>query len=174
MMVYLSAKHPRVEKKLREQVNSVIKSDEDITFENLKKLTYIDWISSETTRFYGPAVGNLERIAVEDNLIVDLPIKKGTIVNYQPVGSHYSSKNFKDPFEFRPERWESECESIHPFAVCGWSSGPRSCIGKQLALLQVKIAMVKIIKRYDSIQVPSEVPMKMSFSYEPESFEVSF
>ena len=98
MMVYLAAKHPQVEKRLREQVDSVIKSDKDITFENLKKLTYIDWISSETTRYYGPAVGNLERIAVEDNYIVDLPIKKGTIVNYQPVGSHYSSKNFKDPF----------------------------------------------------------------------------
>ena len=114
-------------------------------------------------------------MALEDNYILDLPIKKGTVVNFQPVGTHFSTKYFKDPFVFRPERWESECDSLHPFAVCGWSAGPRSCIGKQLALLQVKIAMVKLLKRYKSIEIPEkDVAMVMSFSYEPEPFEMIF
>lgn len=113
-------------------------------------------------------------MALEDNYILDLPIKKGTVVNFQPVGSHFSTKYFKDPFEFRPERWESECDSLHPFAVCGFSAGPRTCIGKQLALLQVKISLVKLIKRYESIKVPEDVVMIMTFSYEPEPFETIF
>lgn len=134
----------------------MIKTSQDINHKNLKKLTYIDWISSETTRYYGPAIGNLERVALNDNYILDLPIKKGTVLNFQPVGSHFSTKYFKDPFAFRPERWESECDSLHPFAFIGFSAGPRTCIGKQLALLQVKIALVKLIKRYESINVPQE------------------
>ena len=59
MMVYFLGKHPRVQEKLRQQVNEVIKSNsnQEITFDNLKKLTYIDWIQFETTRHYGPANG---------------------------------------------------------------------------------------------------------------------
>lgn len=46
MMVYYLGKYPEIHKKLRDQVNSVIKSDDDITHENLKKLTYIDCIQN--------------------------------------------------------------------------------------------------------------------------------
>lgn len=108
MIVYYMGKYPEIQKKLREQINSTIKSDEDITHENLKKLTYIDWIQNETTRHYGPAVRNFERIAIEDNFIKDIPISKGTVVSIQQRGPHYSETYFKDPWEFRPERWESE------------------------------------------------------------------
>lgn len=54
MMVYYLCDYPEIEARLRRDIDSVIKSDEDYTHENLKKLVYIDWIQNETTRFYGP------------------------------------------------------------------------------------------------------------------------
>lgn len=84
---------------------------------------------------YGPANGIFFRVAKEDNFIKDIPICKGTVVSIQPRGNYYNPKFFKDPNEFRPERWESECEGIHPYAFIGFSAGLRNCIGKQLALL---------------------------------------
>jgi cytochrome P450 len=46
-----------------------------------------------------------------------------------------NEKYFKNPNVFRPERWENECDNIHPYALTGFSGGPRNCIGKHLALL---------------------------------------
>jgi hypothetical protein len=44
MMVYYVCDNPRIEERLRKEINEVIKTDDDYTFENLKKLEYIDWI----------------------------------------------------------------------------------------------------------------------------------
>lgn len=99
MMVYFLGKYPEIQEKLRKQVNEVIKTDsnDEITYENLKKLTYIDWIQLETTRHYGPANGIFFRKATEDNYILNIPIKKGVVLGFQPRGNHYNPKYFKDP-----------------------------------------------------------------------------
>ena len=102
MIIYYLGKYPHIHKKVRDQIDSIIKTDEDINYENLKKLTYIDWLQYETTRFYGPANGIFVRMAAEDNFIKDIPISKGTLVSTQPRGSHFNPKYFKEPNEFRP------------------------------------------------------------------------
>ena len=57
LIVYYLALNPQIEQKLREQVAEVIKEDKDITVDNLKKLTYIDYLQKEGTRIYGPGTG---------------------------------------------------------------------------------------------------------------------
>ena len=82
-------------------------------------------------------------------------------------------KLFKDPFTFRPERWESECNNLPPFALTGFSGGPRICLGKQLALLETKIILIKFILRYSNFSLPKEdLIMKLKFIYEAEPFDV--
>ncbi len=44
----------------------------------------------ETTRYYGPADGFIEREAQEDNQIKEIKIKKGTVVSFLPRGTHYN------------------------------------------------------------------------------------
>lgn len=70
-------------------------------------MTYLDWIQNETTRHYGPGNGIFMRIAQKDHLIGDIPILKGTGFSVQPIANHYNEKYYKNPTEFRPERWES-------------------------------------------------------------------
>ncbi len=64
----------------------------------------------ETNRLYDVVNGVFMRLAIEDHYVKDVPIKKDTVVWAQPNGNHYNPKIFKDPFEFRPERWEKECD----------------------------------------------------------------
>jgi len=48
-------------------------------------------------------------------------------------------KMFPDPEKFIPERW-IECKNeIHPFAVRNFSHGPRMCIGKRFAELEIQV-----------------------------------
>ena len=83
-----------------------------------------------------------------------MPIKKGTLLGIQPFAPHYSEKYYKNPKEFRPERWEEECNNIPTYAIAGFNGGPRTCIGKHFARTEAKIALIKFMKRYEKIEIP--------------------
>jgi cytochrome P450 len=64
----------------------------------------------------------------------------------------YNPKIFENPKEFIPERWEKEENQKHKNLVSMiFSAGPRSCIGKYLAMTEIKVMIVKFLKRYESI-----------------------
>ena len=90
MMEYYISRNKSIEQQLRQQIEEVIKTDEDITKENLKKLTYIDWIQNETTRYYGPGNGIFTRISQKDHYIGNVPILKGSGVNCHSVPNHFN------------------------------------------------------------------------------------
>ena len=104
-------------------------------------------------------------------MLKGIPISKGTFVYNQPLGLHYSEKYYKNPREFRPERWEGECDKLPAYALVGFSGGPRSCIGKHLALLESKIGLIKLMQRYKQIELGvKEVEMAMKLTYQPRNF----
>ncbi len=50
----------------------------------------------------------------------------------------YSESLFKDPDDFKPERWLNEdMGKIQPFAILPWGVGPRMCIGECLHRLHL-------------------------------------
>jgi len=55
-------------------------------------------------------------------------------------------EQFSRPEEFIPERWIDEKNTIHPFAVRNFSHGPRMCIGKRFAELEVQLGVAKLIQ----------------------------
>lgn len=83
-----------------------------------------------------------------------MSIRKGTNLTIIQQGNHFSEQYFRKPMEFRPERWEEECNDIPAFVVGGFSAGARTCIGKHLALMENKIALIKFMKRYKEIRLP--------------------
>lgn len=64
MMIYLLAQNPNVEEKVRKEIELVFPGAlkiENITYDNLKKLTYFDDIMKETLRMYSPNAGIIPR-----------------------------------------------------------------------------------------------------------------
>jgi len=56
-----------------------------------------------------------------------------TAVKYPDYNTGYSKSLFKDPDDFKPERWLNEdMGKIQPFAILPWGVGPRTCIGEYL------------------------------------------
>jgi cytochrome P450 family 3 subfamily A len=101
----------------------------------------------------------------------DIPITKGTCANIDTLANHYNPKYFKDPSVFRPERWESECDKLPPYVFLGFSAGPKVCPGKQMALLETKITLVKLALKYSKFSLEKE-DLKLHFEliYGPEPF----
>ena len=81
MMVYQIVLNPHVEKRVREEIKEVMDTD-DYSHENLKRCSYIENVLKETIRLYPPVPRLFSRIAMDDGYINEVPIKKGSLLNY--------------------------------------------------------------------------------------------
>ena len=116
-------------------------------------MKYISNIQSETSRIFGPTSSLFPREVQKDCFIENIPFKKGTLILPRFYGNRFSQDFFDDPYSFNPERWD-KMENLHPYVMNTFSAGARTCIGKHLALLDSKIALIKLLKRYKKITVP--------------------
>ena len=57
-------------------------------------------------------------------------------------------KQFPEPEKFIPERWIEHKKNIHPFSVRNFSHGPRMCIGKRFAELEIQVAIAKVLQNF--------------------------
>ena len=78
-------------------MNSVIKTDKDITTENMKKLSYLDCILTETSRMYCSTPSTFQRIAAEDISLGGVLVPKGTLVDMTWINFLYNPDVFVDP-----------------------------------------------------------------------------
>ena len=63
-----------------------------------------------------------------------------------------SSKYWNEPFQFDPSRFDQRHSDIYlPF-----SSGTRSCIGQNFAMLEAKVMLAMIVKRFRFELVPGQ------------------
>lgn len=84
------------------------------------------------------------------------------------LGLMYNEKYYQDPERFNPERWNDKSMLTNePYSFIPFSAGPRSCIGKYLALMESKVIMVHFLYHFDIAR--TEVPLRMhaKFLYEP-------
>ena len=76
-----------------------------------------------------------------------MPIPKGTMLDGSWVSAFYNPDIFENPHDFLPERWEREdYKEKKQIVSLMFSAGPRSCIGKSLALIEIKVMVIKLIR----------------------------
>jgi cytochrome P450 len=111
---YQLAKHPEIQERLREEVEEVCGEDmnEDISYDDLHKMTYLDQIISETLRVHNPA-GVLQRNTLRDYKVPghDFLIEKGTNVWINVMAVHMDPKHYANPFEFDPDHFSKEAKA---------------------------------------------------------------
>lgn len=136
-MYYLLA-NPTWLHKLREELDGAFKTKSEITFAPLGQLKILNAVLTETFRMYPPVPVILPRATVQEGAMVcGTFIPKGTTIGVTSYAASRSSRNFKHPDVFAPQRHLNDPEFkddnrsvIQPFSV-----GPRNCIG------QVSIAL---------------------------------
>jgi len=141
---YILSQHPDVYGKLLKEIENF---NEDLSIQSIKSLTYLDNVIHETLRLYPPVPVVFRTCDGDDILPSGLPIKKGERMNMNVYDLHRSKKYWDDPEEFIPERWDKK-PITHPFQFIPFYAGPMVCLGKQLALLEAKILIIKLLKQY--------------------------
>nr|XP_044998606.1 cytochrome P450 3A9-like isoform X3 [Jaculus jaculus] len=161
-VLYLLATHPDVQKKLQDEIDAALPNKTPATYDALVHMEYLDMVVNETLRLY-PIAGRLERVSKADVEINGVFIPKGTVVMIPSYALHRDPMCWPEPEEFRPERFSKKNkDNINPYIYMPFGNGPRNCIGMRFALMNMKLALVKILQNF-SFQPCKEtqIPLKI-------------
>jgi len=87
--------------------------------------------------------------------IGSLTIPEGTKVVIPVNLIHHLPVHWNDPEQFRPERFTSMEKTRQPnFCHMPFGEGPRNCIGMRFALMEVKMMLVAILRKYKFEKAP--------------------
>jgi cytochrome P450 len=142
--IFLLGQHPEKLQKLIEESDQFVKEDIP-TQEEVANMPYLEGALKEAMRLF-PAGTWTGRLAMRDFELASHCFSKGTWIVMSPYITHRIPEVFPEPYQFIPERWLS----IHPSAYefMPFSAGPRYCIGTSLAMMQLKIALTMLFKRF--------------------------
>lgn len=71
-------------------------------------------------------------------------------------------------YEFNPDRWDSlSATAADPFAFQAFINGPRMCIGKPFALLEFKVLVIELLRRFKFEGVGEEVVAVNRITHRP-------
>ena len=140
---YELLRNPIVIEKIVSEVKSIcgVGEDADFSYNSMQKLRYTHCVVLEVLRLH-PPVTNDPRYAKKDIVLPDgtfLPKGIGIDMCFFAMGRDESIWG-QDALKFRPERFLDEKEpSAFKFPV--FSAGPRMCLGRPMAIMNMKLAM---------------------------------
>ncbi|TDX02322.1 cytochrome P450 [Dinghuibacter silviterrae] len=143
---YLLSQHENIKQKLYEEINAGIGRPENITYEGLKKLTFLDCVVNESMRLYPPAYV-FGRKSVDEDWLGEYYVPKNTDIVINVWGLHRNPKYWAEADTFDPSRFEGVDASKMPFIPFG--IGPRMCIGAAFAFLEIKVILTAFLLAYD-------------------------
>uniref|UniRef100_A0A8D1VRZ2 Cytochrome P450 3A n=1 Tax=Sus scrofa TaxID=9823 RepID=A0A8D1VRZ2_PIG len=148
LLAYELATHPDVQQKLQEEIEATFPNKAPPTYDALAQMEYLDMVVNETLRLY-PIAARLERACKKDVEIHGVFVPKGTVVVVPVFVLHRDPDLWPEPEEFRPERFSKKNkDTINPYTYLPFGTGPRNCIGMRFALMNMKLALVKVLQNF--------------------------
>ena len=145
---YLLAKNPAVQRRLVEEVDRVAPR-RCLTVADVDAMPYLEQVFKESLRLYSP-IHSLSRVALEDCELGGYHIPKGATAMVSLYALHRLPQYWPDPERFDPERFSVEgSANQHRFAYLPFAAGHRNCIGASLAMIEAKLMLAQIARRFD-------------------------
>ncbi|KAI1145605.1 cytochrome P450 monooxygenase-like protein [Nemania diffusa] len=148
--------NPECMKKLQKEVRDTFASLDEISGDSTAGLSYLHGVIEEGLRLFPPVPFALPRHS--PGAVVDGQyIPKNTAVWHSPLTMPRDPRYWQDPESFLPERWIGEGFNDQKKASQPFSTGPRACLGINLAYLEMRIALAKLVWLYDwELAVPRD------------------
>ncbi|KAJ7038031.1 cytochrome P450 monooxygenase [Mycena alexandri] len=164
-IIYYLASNPKVQDKLQAELDEQLGTEDELvaTGEQVKRLPYLDACIDEALRLHSTSALGLPRIVPEGGLVIaGHAFPAGTVLSVPSFTIHRDPAVWGADVEaFRPERWfeedkkEAMQRTFNPFSV-----GPRACVGRNLASLELQIIVASILRRFHFVLEKPDEPLE--------------
>ncbi|PIC12933.1 hypothetical protein B9Z55_028033 [Caenorhabditis nigoni] len=143
---HLLALNPEKMKIAQEEIDEVCSSD-NITYEQIGQLQYLDAVIKESLRLSPVAWFACSRECVKQTTLGPHLIDEGVRIEADVKAIHYSKEIWGDDAElFVPERWFAE--QHHPLSSLAFGAGKRKCVGMRLGMSEAKMALAHVLRKW--------------------------
>ncbi|PSB25430.1 cytochrome P450 [Stenomitos frigidus] len=146
--------HPEWRDRLRTELAQVV-GDAPLQLSHLNKLPQMSNVLKEAERLYPPVFG-MARGVIKDVEFAGYHIPAGWYIDISPMLTHRLPDLYPNPDRFDPDRFAPprEEDKRHPFALIGFGGGPHTCIGLELAKLEMKVFLATLLRQFDWTVTP--------------------
>ncbi|KAI1659915.1 cytochrome P450 [Daldinia decipiens] len=147
--LYVLATNPAIQDRLRSEINSLLETDQEPDYDSISALPYLHNFIREVLRVYPPSY-MAQREATRDLVIEGVSIPKGTQIDFNiPLVHQHPLVWGPDATVFDPDRWDRLTgDAATPFAFEAFLQGPRTCPGRNFALIEVKAVLVELVPQW--------------------------
>lgn len=162
-ITYFLATNPQVQSELRKEIREAQKSNPKASiFDIAQDIDYLDCVVNESLRLC-PPIFQMNRSCHEDHDIEGIHIPAGMEVIIPTFAIHHDPEAWPNPEKFDPDRFREKNEGTrHSYQFLPFGAGPRNCIAMRFALMEIKIALAKVLMKYKFVQSPeTQVPLAL-------------
>ncbi|KAL8256893.1 hypothetical protein R6Q59_028934 [Mikania micrantha] len=144
-------KHPKILKKVQEEVRMVLKGKKQVNQEDIDNMKYLKAMLKETLRLHPPIPTLVPRVARQDVKVMGYDIAKGTRVIINAWAIARDPKVWDNPNEFMPERF-LDCAidfKGHNFDLIPFGAGRRGCPGIAFAMTTNESVLANLLREFD-------------------------
>ncbi len=158
----LLAQHESVLSQLRAEQKK-FPLDKPLTLSMLKEMNYLEQVLQEVLRLLPPAAAGGRKI-IKTCEFNNYQLPQGWLLFYSISSTHQDSRVYFEPERFVPERFSPKRNQSqsYPYSYIPFGAGRRECLGKELALLEIKIFAALLLRKYEWELIPSQ-NLKLSF-----------
>jgi cytochrome P450 len=142
------------------------RKSEALVYDEVKDMVYTHASLCESMRLYPPVPSDSKEALNDDVLPDGTVVKKGMRVTYMPYAmGRLETLWGSDWAEFKPERWLERDEAENrqwrfvgrdAYTYPVFQAGPRICLGKEMAFLQMKRVLAGILRRFKVVPAVGE------------------
>ncbi|KAJ3645244.1 hypothetical protein Zmor_022918 [Zophobas morio] len=147
IFLYL-AQHVEIQNKIRQELLWVLQG-ELLDFKDFENLHYTKATLAEIARIRTVVPLGVPHYASENIYLDGVTIPKGTMIMPLLWAIHMDPKVYKDPEEFRPERFiDSNGKFFKPESFLPFQSGKRMCVGEDVANMVTTIFVAGVLQNF--------------------------
>jgi cytochrome P450 len=161
---YWLSRRPAVRERVRAEADAVLDGDRP-GWADLPALSTTERVVRETLRLTPPA-WNIARETRRPVRVGGHRLDAGELLFLSPYAHGRDPRAWDDPDAFRPDRWRATASRADP-SYFPFGSGPRACIGRQLALVEAQFALAGLLSRYDVEVLVDDVEFRPAATLQP-------
>lgn len=151
-LAYELTLNPDIQQKAREEIREAVKRhNNEVSYEAIVDMPYLDCVINEALRKYPPTRMLLRRVTVDKYKVpgTNFTLKKEDLVTIPIYGIHHDPAIYPNPDIFDPTRFlPEEASKRHSMAFIPFGEGYRICIGFRFSIMEIKVAVSKLLLNF--------------------------